>query len=78
MKIFTPIVEKLNLQIRFNLKSRNVEIKVSTTGAGVAVVTCSMWPWVLVWSVTKIVFSRRNLVLVKFISWHIKQLVNVN
>ncbi|XP_024916485.1 RNA-binding protein PNO1 [Cynoglossus semilaevis] len=27
MKIFTPIVEKLQLQIRFNLKSRNVEIK---------------------------------------------------
>lgn len=29
MKIFTPIVEKLHLQIRFNLKTRNVEIKVS-------------------------------------------------
>jgi len=27
MKIFTPIVEHLNLQIRFNLKSRNVEIR---------------------------------------------------
>lgn len=27
MKIFTPIVEKLHLQIRFNLKTRNVEIK---------------------------------------------------
>ncbi|XP_060072026.1 RNA-binding protein PNO1-like [Ylistrum balloti] len=27
MKIFTPIVEHLHLQIRFNLKSRNVEIK---------------------------------------------------
>ncbi|XP_008832050.1 RNA-binding protein PNO1 [Nannospalax galili] len=27
MKIFTPIVEHLGLQIRFNLKSRNVEIK---------------------------------------------------
>ncbi|XP_062614509.1 RNA-binding protein PNO1-like [Saccostrea cucullata] len=27
MKIFTPIVEKLNLQVRFNLKTRNVEIK---------------------------------------------------
>ncbi|XP_020671533.3 RNA-binding protein PNO1 [Pogona vitticeps] len=27
MKIFTPIVEHLQLQIRFNLKSRNVEIK---------------------------------------------------
>ena len=29
MKIFTPIVEHLHLQIRFNLKTRNVEIKVS-------------------------------------------------
>lgn len=28
MKIFTPIVEHLHLQVRFNLKSRNVEIKV--------------------------------------------------
>jgi len=27
MKIFTPIVENLQLQVRFNLKSRNVEIK---------------------------------------------------
>jgi len=27
MKIFTPIVEHLHLQVRFNLKSRNVEIK---------------------------------------------------
>ncbi|XP_013407698.1 RNA-binding protein PNO1 [Lingula anatina] len=27
MKIFTPIVEHLHLQIRFNLKSRNVELK---------------------------------------------------
>lgn len=32
MKIFTPIVEHLGLQIRFNLKSRNVEIRVSTPG----------------------------------------------
>ena len=29
LKIFTPIVEHLHLQIRFNLKTRNVEIKVS-------------------------------------------------
>jgi len=29
-KLFTPIVEHLRLQIRFNLKSRNVEIKSST------------------------------------------------
>jgi len=28
MKIFTPIVEHLHLQIRFNVKTRNVEIKV--------------------------------------------------
>ncbi|XP_068925035.1 RNA-binding protein PNO1 [Petaurus breviceps papuanus] len=27
MKIFTPVVEHLGLQIRFNLKSRNVEIR---------------------------------------------------
>jgi len=27
MKIFTPVVEQLHLQIRFNLKTRNVEIK---------------------------------------------------
>ncbi|XP_064602787.1 RNA-binding protein PNO1-like [Liolophura sinensis] len=27
LKIFTPIVENLNLQVRFNLKTRNVEIK---------------------------------------------------
>ncbi|XP_058507183.1 RNA-binding protein PNO1 [Solea solea] len=27
MKIFTPIVEKLQLQVRFNLKTRNVELK---------------------------------------------------
>ena len=27
MKIFTPVVEHLELQIRFNLKTRNVEIK---------------------------------------------------
>lgn len=29
MKIFTPIVEHLRLQVRFNLKTRHVEIKVS-------------------------------------------------
>ena len=29
MKIFTPVVEHLKLQIRFNIKSRNVEIRSS-------------------------------------------------
>lgn len=29
MKIFTPIVEHLQLQVRFNLQTRNVEIKIS-------------------------------------------------
>ena len=29
LKIFTPIVENLQLQVRFNLKTRNVEIKVN-------------------------------------------------
>jgi len=27
LKLFTPIVEQLHLQIRFNLKSRNVELR---------------------------------------------------
>lgn len=30
LKIFTPIVEHLQLQVRFNLKSRNVEIRPSS------------------------------------------------
>ncbi|KAE8600981.1 hypothetical protein XENTR_v10013487 [Xenopus tropicalis] len=36
MKIFTPIVEHLQLQVRFNLKTRNVEIKTckETTDVG--------------------------------------------
>ena len=29
MKIYTPVVDYLKLQIRFNLKSRNIELKVS-------------------------------------------------
>lgn len=29
LKIYTPIVENLQLQVRFNLKTRTVEIKVS-------------------------------------------------
>ena len=29
MKLFTPVVEHLKLQIRFNLSTRNVEIRVS-------------------------------------------------
>ena len=33
LKIFTPVVEHLHLQIRFNLKSRNVEIKVEDVTA---------------------------------------------
>lgn len=36
LKIFTPIVENLQLQVRFNLKTRNVEIKVSQCG-------CDFW-----------------------------------
>ena len=28
MKIYTPVVDYLKLQIRFNLKSRNIELKV--------------------------------------------------
>jgi len=31
MKIFTPIVDHLKLQVRLNLKTRNVEIKVGTS-----------------------------------------------
>ena len=36
MKIFTPVVDHLKLQIRLNLRSRNVEIKVTKilTGKG--------------------------------------------
>jgi len=31
MKIYAPVVEYLKLQIRFNLKTRNVELKVSSS-----------------------------------------------
>ena len=31
MKIFTPIVDHLKLQVRLNLKTRNVEIKVGSS-----------------------------------------------
>lgn len=36
LKIFTPIVEYLQLQIRFNLKTRNVEIKISPDTTDIA------------------------------------------
>ncbi|XP_020285266.1 RNA-binding protein pno1 isoform X2 [Pseudomyrmex gracilis] len=36
MKIFTPIVEYLKLQVRFNLKSRNVEIRTSPETTDIA------------------------------------------
>ncbi|KAK3908730.1 RNA-binding protein pno1 [Frankliniella fusca] len=36
LKIFTPIVENLQLQVRFNLKSRNVEIRSSSETPDIA------------------------------------------
>ena len=36
MKIFTPVVEHLKLQIRFNLKSRHVEIKMGKEAQDIA------------------------------------------
>lgn len=39
MKIFTPIVEHLQLQIRFNLKTRNVEIKTCKETKDIAALT---------------------------------------
>lgn len=36
MKIFTPIVEHLQLQIRFNLKTRNVEIRMCDNTGDIA------------------------------------------
>lgn len=44
MKIFTPVVEHLQLQIRFNLKTRNVEIKVGAVG----------WPRLLPWGARRV------------------------
>lgn len=38
MKIFTPVVEHLKLQIRLNLKKRNVELKVIVTLRSLALV----------------------------------------
>ncbi|XP_066496408.1 RNA-binding protein PNO1 [Tiliqua scincoides] len=39
MKIFTPIVEHLQLQVRFNLKTRNVEIKTCKETKDIAALT---------------------------------------
>ncbi|KAM3909928.1 RNA-binding protein PNO1 [Leptodactylus fuscus] len=39
MKIFTPIVEHLQLQVRFNLKTRNVEIRTCKETTDVAALT---------------------------------------
>jgi len=39
LQIYTPIVENLQLQVRFNLKTRNVELKVRTRTSCV-VMTC--------------------------------------
>jgi len=36
LKIFTPIVEHLKLQVRFNLKTRNVEIRTSPETTDIA------------------------------------------
>lgn len=36
LKIFTPVVEHLRLQIRFNLKTRNVEIRTCKDTADIA------------------------------------------
>lgn len=36
LKIFTPIVEHLQLQVRFNLKSRNVEIRPSSETSNIS------------------------------------------
>ena len=45
MKIFTPVVEHLKLQIRLNLKKRNVELKVIVIYTSLALhySTCSVY-----------------------------------
>ena len=41
MKIFSPIVDHLKLQIRLNLKTRNVELKVTLPGLALVTVYTS-------------------------------------
>lgn len=43
MKLFTPIVENLHLQIRFNLKNRQVEIRTCKTTEDIGTKIYSKW-----------------------------------